>query len=275
MVKAGALGVVKEVHVWTNRPIWPHGMDRPKMAEKVPAYLSWDLWLGPSPERPFHHGPVNPKNPKRGTYHNFSWRGWWDFGSGALGDMACHTMNLPFQALDLRDPIEVEAESSGHNKDSFPKWSIIRYTFAATDKRPAIKLVWYDGGKRPSQELFGDDKVSIGIAGSLMIGDKGKMYSTGDNGAAYQLLGGASEPSVEYVKSPGHFTEWVQAIKKGGQAMSNFPDYAGPLTETVLLGNLAVYAGKKIEWNAKEMKAKNVPEVAELIKPTYRKGWTL
>src|SRR5262249_34305369 len=129
-VRAGALGAVREVHVWTNRPIWPQGLDRPKGEETPPAYLHWDLWLAapPAPRRLSHHGPVTPRNPNRGTYHDFNWRGWWDFGAGAWGDMACHTMNMPFMALDLREPTAVEAETSGHNKETYPKWSIIRYT---------------------------------------------------------------------------------------------------------------------------------------------------
>lgn len=263
IVKAGALGAVTEVHVWTNRPIWPQGGKR-AMPEDVPAGVKWDLWLGPSPERPYAKG-----------YHPFAWRGWFDFGTGALGDMACHTFNLPFMALDLRDPVEVEAESSGHDKDSFPRWSVIRFAFPARGKRGAVKVVWYDGGKKPAKELFDGAVEKIPIAGSLILGEKGKLFSAGDNGSGYQLLGDVTEPKVEIVKSPGHFAEWVQAMKAGKQAVSNFPDYAGPLTETILLGNLAVYAGRKIEWDAREMKAKNASELDTLIRPVYRKGWEL
>ncbi len=258
MVRAGLLGPVKEVHVWTNRPIWPQGIPRPATAQ-VPASLQWDLWLGPSPERPYGAG-----------YHRFAWRGFWDFGSGALGDMACHTMNLPFMALDLRDPTAVEAESAGHNKDSFPKWSVIRYTFPARAGRGPLTLVWYDGGKRPAAELL--DGQAPPASGSLMIGAKGKLYSSGDN---YKLLGVSGEPKVEYPESPGHFAEFARAIRGGPPAMSNFADYAVPLTETALLGNLAVWAGKRIEWDAKQLKATNAPEVEELVRPKYRKGWTL
>jgi predicted dehydrogenase len=273
LIRAGAIGTVKEVHVWTNRPIWPQGMDRPKTEEVPPPYVHWDLWLGPAPFRPFYHGPVNAKNPKRGTYHDFNWRGWWDFGTGALGDMACHTMNLPYMALDLRGPTSVEAESSGHNKDSYPKWSIIRYTFPARDNRPALMMTWYDGGKKPPAELL--DGQELARSGSLLIGTKGKLYSSGDNGVSYKLLGDITEPKVEFPQSPGHFAEFVRAIKGGEPAMSNFPNYAGPLTETVLLGNLAVWAGKKVEWDAKNLKATNAPEVEPLIKAAYRKGYTL
>ncbi len=147
VVQAGALGPVSEVHVWTNRPIWPQGGPRPA-AKEAPKNLHWELWLGPAPEIAYGDG-----------YHPFAWRGWWDFGTGALGDMACHTMNMPFMALNLRDPISVEAETSGHNKESYPKWSVIRYEFPATDKRPAVKMTWYDGGKRPPNELFEGAKL--------------------------------------------------------------------------------------------------------------------
>jgi predicted dehydrogenase len=261
LVKAGILGTVKEVHVWTNRPIWPQGGSRPE-ATDVPGALKWDLWLGPMPERPYGIG-----------YHPFAWRGWWAFGTGALGDMACHTMNQPFMALDLRDPIAVEAQSSGHNKDSYPKWSIIKYTFPARGSRPALTMTWYDGGKLPAKELL--DGKEPAKSGSVIIGEKGKLYSPGDNGGNYQLLGDVAEVKVDYSPSPGHFAEWVRAIKGGPPAMSNFPDYAVPLTETVLLGNLAVWAGIKVEWDAKALRSTNVKDLDVIIRPQYRKGWTL
>jgi predicted dehydrogenase len=261
LVRAGVLGTVKEVHVWTNRPIWAQGGPRPAEAP-VPKNLQWDLWLGPMAERPYGNG-----------YHPFSWRGFWDFGTGALGDMACHTMNMPFMALNLRDPISVEAESSGHNKEMYPKWSIIKYAFPEREKRAAVTMAWYDGGKRPAAELL--DGEAPASSGSLIIGEKGKLYSAGDNGGGYKLLGKAEEVKVEYPNSPGHFQEFARAIKGGEAAMSNFPNYAGPLTETVLLGNLAVWAGKKIEWDAKNQQATNAPEVQAIVKPAYRTGWTL
>ncbi|MFO0879625.1 MAG: Gfo/Idh/MocA family oxidoreductase [Gemmataceae bacterium] len=263
IIRAGTLGKVTEVHVWTNRPVWPQGIKRPATAA-VPASLQWDLWLGPSPERPFGPG-----------YHPFAWRGWWDFGSGPLGDMACHTLNMPFMALDLREPTAVEATSAGHDRDSMPKWSIITFTFPARGKRGPVKVVWYDGGKKPDRDLFGKTDLEIRNSGSLVIGEKGKLYSPGDNGTSHHLIGDLSEPKVEITTSPGHFTEWVKGIKGGPTPVSNFPDYAGPLTETILLGNLAVYAGKKIEWDARAVKATNTSEVDHLIRPVYRKGWEL
>lgn len=263
-VRAGILGTVKEVHVWTNRPIWPQGIERPSPGQ-APPHLHWDLWLGPAPERPYAEG-----------YHTFKWRGWWAFGTGALGDMACHTVNLPFMALDLRNPISVVAESSGNNKDSYPRSSMIRFEFPATKQRPPVTMVWYDGGKLPSAELADGEKFSN--SGSLIIGEKAKLYTPGDYGGGGKILGSAVEiAEVTVPESPGHFEEFVRAIKEGQPAMSNFPDYAGPLTETVLLGNLAVWAeGKKVEWDAKAMRARHASEeINSIVRPKYRAGYTL
>ena len=144
IVQSGAIGPVREVHVWTNRPVWPQApqiTERPKDTPSIPKHVHWDLFLGPAPERPYHP-----------AYHPFAWRGWWDFGTGALGDMACHTMNMPFMGLDLRDPVSVEAVTSGHNKDSYPARSKIKYEFAATANRPALVMYWYDGGNLPSKD---------------------------------------------------------------------------------------------------------------------------
>jgi predicted dehydrogenase len=266
IVQAGALGNVKEVHVWTNRPIWPQGGPRPAPSAQ-PETLNWDAWLGPARYRPYASG-----------YHPFAWRGFWDFGTGALGDMACHTVNLPFAALDLRDPISVEAESAENNKETYPTWAVIKFQFPARGKRGPLTMIWYEGGKnpgarKPPEELFDGQKISG--SGSLIIGEKGKLYSPDDYGGSYKLLGGVTEPTVDVAKSPGHFTEWVNAIKGGPPAMSNFPDYASPLTETILLGNLAVWAGKKVEWDPQALKAKNAPEVEHIVRPVYRRGWTL
>ena len=267
MVQAGLLGPVHEVHAWTNRPIWPQGGPRPE-SKPVPPGLHWDEWLGPAPRRDYAEG-----------YHPFAWRGWWDFGTGALGDMGCHTMNMPFMALDLRDPVSVMAETSGHNRDSYPKWAIIQYEFAATDKRPAVKMTWYEGGKQPPLELL--EGEAMNDSGSLILGERGKLYSPGSDGNTMTLLGGLKEPEeVKFRESPGHFDEFVAAIKGGDPAVSNFADYAGPLTETVLLGNLAVWtadsgSGPRVEWDAKNLAAKNVPDLEKLIKPEYRQGYSI
>ena len=261
-VKAGLLGDVPEVHVWTNRPIWPTGGERPA-PQRAPDGLHWDLWLGPAPYRPYGRG-----------YHPFAWRGWWDFGSGALGDMGCHTMNLPFRALDLRDPISVAAESPGHNGDSFTPWSIVTYEFPTTDTRAAVKMIWYEGGKMPPPELF--DGVVAEKSGVLFVGSKAKLYVAGDYADhEHKLLGDVEPVDVQYRKSPGHFQEWVDAIRGGDPAQSNFPDYAAPLAETVVLGNLAIWAGKKVQWDAKELKVTNGVDVDGLVRPEYRAGYAL
>ncbi len=271
IVRSGVLGPIKEVHIWTNRPIWAQGGDRPEEAP-VPKGVHWDLFLGTAPYRPYANG-----------YHPFAWRGWWDFGTGALGDMACHTFNMPYMALDLKDPVSVVAESSGHNKDSYPKWSIITFQFPANDTRGPVPVMWYDGGKKPSKDIFSGSDAS----GALIVGEKGKLHAKGDYCEQY-AIDGVDEPKVEWEKSPGgtddkgHFKEWVLAIQGGKPAKSNFVDYAGGLTETILLGNLAVYAaaeagspGKKIEWNAKDMKPTNAPELEKIVKREYSSGYTL
>jgi predicted dehydrogenase len=269
MLRAGVVGKVSEVHVWSNRPgrYWTQGNPRPA-PQDVPAHLDWDLWLGPAPSRSYAAG-----------YHPGGWRGWWDFGTGALGDMACHTMNMPFAGLDLRDPVSIQAESSGHNRDSFPLWSIITYEFPATESRGALRMIWYDGGKRCPAELLDGQEPSE--SGSLILGDRGKLYSPGDNGGVCHLMGGAPELEVEFRRSPGHFAEWIQAIRGGEPAMSNFPDYAAPLSETGLLGNLALWVadqagvGPKIEWDAKNQKVTNLDGLETLVKPRYRDGYVL
>lgn len=266
-IQAGAVGNVKEVHVWTNRAggWWKQGVERPTDTPEVPKHVHWDLFLGPAPKRPYHP-----------AYHPFAWRGWWDFGTGALGDMACHTMNMPFMALDLRNPTAVSAESSGHNKDSYPLWSVITFEFPASNKRGPLKLTWYDGGKLPPAEKVPGGQVPS--SGSLIIGDQGVMFSPGDYGGG-KLFDPEGKPmkgpEVEIVQSPGHFQELANAIRGGAPAVSNFPDYASPLTETVLLGNLAVWAGSRVEWDAENLVAKNMPELAPLIKHEYPKGFEL
>ena len=300
IIKSGVLGKVSEVHVWTNRPVWPQGTARPTDAPATPAHIHWDLFLGPAEKRPYHE-----------VYHPFKWRGWWAFGTGALGDMACHTLNMPYMGLNLRDPVSVQAVTSGHNKETFPSWSIITFEFPKMGERDALQFKWYDGGKRPTTDLFKKAEelalhqfVSKGTtdkekedkakqfrqrmtSGALVVGEKGYLLSPGDYaGDDLYFPEGITRPSVEIISSPGHFEEWVRAIKGGVPATANFPNYAGPLTETVLLGNLAVWAaagepgqaevtGKKIEWDAAKLEAKNAPEVAHIVKPEYHNGYQL
>jgi len=262
IIQSGALGTPKEVHIWTNRPVWPQGIERPTETPSVPKYIHWEQWLGPAPSRPYH-----------AAYHPFKWRGWWDFGTGALGDMACHTVNMPFMGLNLANPTSVSAESSGHNRETYPAWSVIHFQFPASSDRPALPMTWYDGGKRvPSSLLEGEEPAG---SGALIVGDKGKLYSPGDYGGSWKLMGIDEPKDIEFVRSPGHFTEWANAISNGTQSVSNFPDYAGPLTETILLGNLAVWSGKPVAWDAENMTATNAPELKPIVNREYRDGYSL
>jgi hypothetical protein len=193
--------------------------------------------------------------------------------------MACHTVNMPYMALNLRNPTSMQAECSGHNKESYPKWSIITFEYPALDGRPPVKLLWYDGGKRPDQSMIGDKKMVA--SGCLVVGEKGKLYAPGDYcEQEISLLGGPTMPEVKFEESLGHFEEWVEAIKGGKPAMSNFADYSGGLTETILLGNLAVWVaasgkGEKVQWDAENLKSSNISGLEPIIKPTYRAGYTL
>jgi len=279
ILHAGVIGQVREAHVWTNRPIWPQGTDAilehfgvknalhgGGAGPQAPSGLDWDLWIGPAPWRPY-----DP------CYAPFKWRGWWDFGTGSLGDMACHTMNMPFWGLKLGSPTTVEAEVSELNPETAPTWSIIRYEFPARGNLSPVTFTWYDKFKKPPAELFeGEDVAS---SGSLMIGEKGKLYSPGDSGDTFRLLPkskfeGFKGPEPSIPRSPGHHKEWVIACKGGPPAMSNF-NYAGPLTETVVLGTVAMRAGRRIEWDAKNVKVTNYAEANQFVRREYRKGWTL
>ncbi len=212
--------------------------------------------------------------------------------------MGCHTANMPFMGLDLRDPISIEAETSGHNQDSFPGWSKIRYEFPARGNRGVLAFHWYDGDMRPQPDLIDDEFIEwmiaqhraavaegkveeviedpneLMVSGCLVIGSKGKLFSPADYGTPFKLLG-IDDPKIEVDPPEEHFAEWISAIQHGTQATSNFPGYATPLTETILLGNLAVWTGGRVEWDAKNMKATNAPELQRLIKREYREGYSL
>jgi predicted dehydrogenase len=274
IVQAGLIGDVKEVHLWTNRPVWPQSPNitaRPKEGPPAPAHIHWDEWLGPAPERPYHQ-----------AYLHFKWRGWWDFGTGALGDMACHTTNLPFFALKLGAPSTVEAESETINPETCPGWAKVTYEFPARGEMPPVKVTWYEGRKngelvQPPLDFLQGEKMSG--SGSLLIGSKGTLYSPDDYGGKSIWLPkdkykDMEKPKPTLPRSPGHHKEWILACKGEGKPMSNF-DHAGPFTEFVLLGNVAMRVGKKFEWDAENLKAKNCPEADQYIKREYRKGWSL
>ncbi len=265
LVQAGVLGKVKEVHIWTDRPIWPQNVARPAAAKPVPKGLNWDLWIGPAPMRDF-----NP------AYHPFKWRGWWDFGTGALGDMACHNMDGAFWALKLGLPSAISAQAGPMTPETAPEWSIIEYDFPTRGDLPPVKVTWYDGRKLPPAALFKGAKPAGN--GYLLIGDKDTLYVPFYWGPG-QFLSGAKISDFASIPSKipapiDHYQEWINACKGGPAALSNF-DYSADLTEMVLLGNLAIRTGKKIEWDADAMKARNCPEADQYIKREYRKGWEL
>jgi predicted dehydrogenase len=275
LMKAGHLGNVTEAHIFTNRPVWEQGGPRPP-SKPVPDHLSWDLWLGPAPLRPYAEG----------VYHDFAWRGWWDFGTGALGDMACHTFNMPYMGLDLADPVSIQATCTGHNGDSYPQKSEITFEFPSNEQRGPVKVVWYDGGNLPSADLiFGKEFKGGGKSprGAIIKGDKATLYSWNDYAEEFVMYdtdgNEMKPPEVAYEKSPGHFTEFHQSITgERKRATSNFEGYAGKLTETILLGNLAVWMaatgeGPKVEWNAADLTSPNHPIVASIVKRDYRDGW--
>jgi len=275
-IKDGAIGAVKEVHVWTDRAgvpggraWWPQGVDRPKDTPPVPETLDWNLWLGPAPVRPYHP-----------DYVPFKWRGWFDYGCGALGDMAVHNADPAFFALELGAPIAAEAESSPVNNETFPEWSIITYYFPAKGNRPAVTMKWYDGGKLPPRPEELEEGRNLGDNGILFVGDKGKLLGPSHAGAPRLIpesrMKEYGRPPKMLERSIGHHEEWIQACKDGKpqNAKSGFW-YAGPFTEALLVGNLAVRTGKRIEWNSRKMKVTNVPEANQYVSKTYRAGWEI
>ncbi len=263
LVQSGAIGEIKEVHVWCDK-VWAGKGGRPTEMPPVPANIHWDLWLGPAPERPYHP-----------TYIPANWRGWWSFGGGTLSDMACHHMDLPTWALKLKYPDTIEAEGPENNSETTPAWLIVKYEYPKRDQMPAVKLTWYNGGKRP--HYFADGVLPNWGDGTLFVGEKGFLLA--DYGR-YLLLPedkfkDFTPPAPSIPKSIGHHEEWIQAIKNNNHETTCKFDYSGPLAEAVSLGNVAYRVGKKLEWDARHLKAKNCPEADEFIQFTPRKGWKI
>ena len=269
IVRSGGIGAVKEVHAWTDRPIWPQGMEKRPEPQEVPKNIHWDEWVGPAAIRPYSE-----------NYLPFKWRGWWDFGTGALGDMACHILNAPFWALDLKYPTSVEAEGAPHSAEGGPRAETIVYEFPARGDMPACRVTWYDGGRKPPKELL-PEGMKWEKGGSLLVGEKGKLYINDDYGGKHILLPkdqfeGYQNPAETIKRSPGHHQDFIEAVKDpvGRPACSNF-SYSGPLTEMVLLGVVAFRVNKKIEWDGPNMKVTNTSEAEEFLRPSYREGWSL
>ena len=269
-IQSGAIGPVTEVHCWTDRAEgwWPQGIGRPADTPPVPDGLDWDVWLGPSPDRPYNPAYV-PRN----------WRGWRDFGTGAMGDMACHICNVVFWALKLGSPVAAEAvyaKDDAHTIDeTFPKWCIITYEYPARGELPPVKFVWYDGKKKPSAEVTGG--IELGSNGSLFIGSKGKaLVSCGGGPQLFpkERFAGYKQPDPWLPRRPEIHLDWIHACKTGEQAGCHF-GYSGPMTESLLVGNIALWLGRKIQWDARNMKVPGCPEADAMINPPYRQGWAL
>lgn len=276
MIWSGQIGNVREVHAWTNRPVWPQAITAPLPSEPVPGTIDWDLWLGTAQTRPYNQG-----------YAPFNWRGWYDFGCGALGDMACHILDPANWALQLQAPISVEClRQEGKNPFTFPKKSVIRFEFPARGSMPPVTLIWYDGGEFPPRPQGIPENVVLGdpggrqagINGSLFVGDKG-FITTGTYGENTRLvpddlMKDYKFPDKMLTRSPGHYRDWIRACKGGSAACSNF-DYAGPFTEWVLLGTIALRYEGKLLWDSAKLKFTNNNESNKWLKPSYRKGWHL
>jgi predicted dehydrogenase len=271
-IQAGVIGKVTEVHVWSDRPghFWDtQGKARPADTPPVPNGLDWDLWIGPSPMRPYHP-----------DYCPRKWRGWWQFGCGALGDMAVHNADPAFYALDLGAPDWVEAETSPNNNESFPEWSIITYHFPARGGQPPVTMKWYDGGKLPPKPPGMEPERNLGDNGIYFVGDKGAILAGGWSGVPRlvpesAMLSFTLPPkTIERCIKGGHRVEWIQACKanKPEAAHSGF-HYSAPFTESLLVGLLAVRFGKRIEWDSANLKAKNCPEAEPVIRKAYRAGY--
>jgi hypothetical protein len=302
VVQAGLIGSVRELYVWSSRPVWMQGIARPAGADPVPPTLDWDGWIGPAPLRPF----------KAGVYHPFSWRGWIDFGTGALGDMACHTVNMPFRALKLGYPTEVQAMLPLTQPETYPLKSKIRFEFPAREGLAPLTFWWYDGGNllphpkiwrihdcsnKPPPDVTADVKElldEVPDSGCLMIGNKGSLFAPDDYGTRFfvkltgekELTDGKNHAAVKAIPRTISFNEfkgasdwrqhqeWIAACKGGRPGYSNF-DIAAYLTEIILLGCVALRVGRKIEWDGPNMRATNTPEAAQYIRREYRKGWEL
>ncbi len=264
-VQSGAIGEVREVHIFSNRPIWPQGMKKRPPSEKAPPHTDWDLWIGPAPYRDYHKG-----------LHHFAWRGWWDFGTGALGDMGCHQFDPVFWALELGQPDAVWAEQVGNTDESGPTSAVVTYEFPARVKLPPVTVKWFEGKTKVPRPKALEEGRKLPSGGIVYYGSKETLLAKHPPITEIVPKSRARRfrpPSAFIRRSPGHYKEWLDAIKGGEPASSNFVDYSGPLTELVLLGNLAIRSGEKIEWDAKKLIATSSAKAQQFVRRTYRAGW--
>lgn len=262
LIQSGAIGNVREVHVITDRPgrWWSQGLDLPSGKEPIPAQLKWDLWLGPAAERDYH-----------AAYVPFKWRGWWDFGCGAIGDMAIHLMDPAFWALNLGGPVNVTSEGPALHPHSAPKWMVTKFQFGQRGKLAPVDVYWYEGEAKARADIAKE----LPMNGSLFIGDKGRIAIAHDGQPKLlpeDQFADFKGPEPFLPKSPGHHAQWIEACKTGSRTGSNF-GYAGPFTEIVLLGNVAFRAGTTIAFDPMTGKITNAAKAEQFLTKTYRKGW--
>jgi predicted dehydrogenase len=283
LIQAGAIGPVHEVHVWAGDIGWPQGMSRPDYHDPVPSHLDWDLWIGPAPIRPYVHRYRDGRFKGRPVYHPAVWRGWWDFGTGKFGDQCCHQCNVVFWALQLGSPISVQAESSAPVKDAFPEWEIIRFQFPARGVQPPVKLVWYDGEKLPPPQTFAEKppwllgeggRPGRPTVGQLFIGEKGQLLLSPPTLLPRKRFADYKLPQRRDWDRVEVHQDWIRGIKTGKQPGCHF-GYSAPMTESLLLGNVALRVGQKIEWDARKFEVTNCPEANQYIRREYRKSWEL
>lgn len=288
MIWDGAIGEIREAYCWSNRPIWPQEIIRPEGEDPVPETFNWDLWLGPAPVRPFKavwprgHLALRQMGREKeiGVYHPFSFRGWFDFGTGALGDMGCHHFNTLFCALKLGHPISVEASSTRVMPETYPLGSRVTWEFPAREGLPPVTLTWFDGGLRPTRPPELEPGRSMPAEGNLYIGSKGKILGGPSDGRIIpeeQMQRYGVPPKTAIRKGTGHDiipAEWLDACRGGEPASCNF-DVAGLLTEVVLLGNIAIRMNKKLSWDADRMRFTNDETANRYVREEYRSGWSL
>ena len=269
IVQGGHLGKIKAAHTWSNRPVWPQGIDRPAGSDPVPEALNWDLWLGVAQERPY----------KKETYHPFKWRGWYDFGAGALGDMGCHIIDPVVWSLDLESAKGVKYRGPEPNAETFPEWEVLTYRFAGTKYTAGdeFEMVWYDGGRKPDIAGSYLSKPSdLPDQGVLLIGEEGTLVC--GHGKTPKLYPEEKFASADLpvVKGLDHYGVWINGVKTGKAPNSNF-SYAGPLTETVLLGVIASRIGNDEEllWDSKNLRFTNSTAANQFVKDDYRQGWEI
>jgi hypothetical protein len=274
MIWSGVIGDIKEAHCWTNRPIWPQGIEKPLPSKPVPETMAWDLWIGAAPARPYNPG-----------YAPFKWRGWWDFGCGAIGDMACHIVNPVFWSLKLWEAPSYTVEvvkQEGMTKQTMPVKSVIKYQFPARAGLSPVDLYWHDGGLMPDRPagVPADEELGNDRNGSLFIGTKGAV-TCGTSGAKSRLLPSAlmkdykrPDPSIPRIPKENSYLNWLACCRTGDLASSNFT-YAAPLTEVANMGNVALLAGVKIEFDVASMTITNNKKANRFLTKAYRKGWEL